>query len=158
MGTLLKAVIYWITYNAKNKLAININRIYCSYFITNNTSAAMNVLICFTSTKSIPSLTILAKKGPDNVVFRIKFFIPNAVLRVSRRKNLKFFPCGTFSSCVSNETSPVLKNFWLRPCFHTNPILSSCFKHRFPHLTYCFPQLDYRISLSIAFSCTQMSN
>ena len=88
----------------------------------------MNVLICFTSTKSIPSLTILAKKGPDNVVLRIKFFIPNAVLRVSRRKNLNFFPCGTFSSCVSNETSPVLKNFWLRPCFHTNPILILLFQ------------------------------
>ena len=47
-------------------------------------------------------------------------------LRVSRKKNWWFFPCGTFLSCVigeslwrcpnSKKTPPALKNSWLRAC------------------------------------------
>ena len=40
------------------------------------------------------------KKGPDCVHLWGKFFIENVVLRVSRRKNFKTFPCGTSISCV----------------------------------------------------------
>ena len=37
------------------------------------------------------------KKDPDFVHLWVKFFIQNAVLRVSRRKNSEMFPCCTFS-------------------------------------------------------------
>ena len=56
----------------------------------------------------------------------VKFSIENVVLWVSRRKNSKMFPCGTFSvvflmKSVSkcpyfHKSSPPLKNFWLRAC------------------------------------------
>ena len=90
MRTLLNPVICWITYATMSNLAISIKKICLSYFITNTTPATMNILICFTSTKSILSLTILGKKGPHSVVLWIKFSIQNLVLRVSRRKKL---PC-----------------------------------------------------------------
>ena len=39
--------------------------------------------------------TDFGKKGPDCVHLWVKFPIQNLVLRVSRRKNSKMFPCGT---------------------------------------------------------------
>ena len=53
---------------------------------------------------------ILKKKGPDSVYLWVKFSIQNLVLRVSRRKNSKCFPCWVFCSCF------LTKNFWLRAC------------------------------------------
>ena len=41
----------------------------------------------------------LQKEGP--YCYWVKFSIENIVLRVSRRKNLEMFPCGTSFSCVS---------------------------------------------------------
>ena len=46
------------------------------------------------------------KKGPDCVhlwVDCVQLSIQNVVLRASRRKDSRVFPCGTFSSCVFNE-------------------------------------------------------
>ena len=64
------------------------------------------------------------KKGPDCVLPYVKFSIQNVVLRVSKRKRFKIFPCGAFFSGIFyemfigepkfHETSPALKNFLLR--------------------------------------------
>ena len=43
------------------------------------------------------------KNNPDCVHFLVKFFIQNVVLRVSRRKNSKMFPCRTSLSCILDE-------------------------------------------------------
>ena len=66
------------------------------------------------------------KKGPDCAHPWVKFSIQNVVLRISRRKNSKLFPCGAFFSWnfdeifieVSqfHETFPALKQFWLHAC------------------------------------------
>ena len=59
---------------------------------------------------------ILGKKGPDSVVFWIKFSIQNVVLRVSRRKNFKIFQAGPFFLCFLTKfllKCPNLQNF---PC------------------------------------------
>ena len=64
------------------------------------------------------------RKGPDCIHLCVKFSIQNVVLRVSRRKNSKFFSCGAFFSCVFDEvpkfheTSCALKNFWLRARYY----------------------------------------
>ena len=42
------------------------------------------------------SALILEKKCPDCVYPQVKFAIQNVVLRVSKRKNFKNFPCGAF--------------------------------------------------------------
>ena len=64
------------------------------------------------------------KNGPDCTHLCVKFSIQNVVLRVSRTKNTKIFPC--FFSYVFDEmfikvpkfheNSPDLKNFLLHPC------------------------------------------
>ena len=43
------------------------------------------------------------KKGPDCVHLQVKFAIQNVVLRVSRRKTSKMFPCRVSFSCVFDE-------------------------------------------------------
>ena len=40
---------------------------------------------------------------PTVFVFGLNFVIQNAVLRVSRKKNSKMFPCGAFLSCVVDK-------------------------------------------------------
>ena len=63
------------------------------------------------------------KKGPDCINHWVKFSVQNVVLRVSRRKNSKMFPCGNCFSCVFDKmftTSPAMKNFWLRICTQTS--------------------------------------
>ena len=65
------------------------------------------------------------KKGPNCVHVCVKFSIQNSILIVSRRKNSKMFPCGTFFSCVFDEmfmealqfheASPALKVFGCVP-------------------------------------------
>ena len=61
------------------------------------------------------------KKGPNCVHPWVESSIQNVVLRVSRRKSSKIFPCWAFflqfsmknlSKCP-NSTKPALKNFWL---------------------------------------------
>ena len=42
------------------------------------------------------SVLILGKKGPDSVYVWVKYSIQNVVLRVSRRKDSKMFPAGSF--------------------------------------------------------------
>ena len=44
------------------------------------------------------------KKGPDLVHLSVKFSIQNIVLRVSRRKNSKMYPCRTLFPCVFDKT------------------------------------------------------
>ena len=67
------------------------------------------------------------KKALILSTFGIKFSIQGVVLRVSRRKNSQILPSGAFFPCFFfdkifievpwfYETSPVLKNFWLRAC------------------------------------------
>ena len=68
---------------------------------------------------------ILGNKS-DCVHLWVKFSIENVALWVSRRKNSKMFPCGTFfvvfltksvSKCsYFHKSSRPLKNFWLRAC------------------------------------------
>ena len=48
----------------------------------------------------IKKSTDFGKKGPDCVHLWVKFYIQNVVLRVSKKRNSKKFPCGTFFSCV----------------------------------------------------------
>ena len=55
------------------------------------------------------------KKGPDCVYLWVKFSIQNVVLRVSRRKNSKMFPCGASFSGVFDEI------FIEVPKFHKSP-------------------------------------
>ena len=43
------------------------------------------------------------KKGPDCAHLWVKFSIDNVVLRVSRRKSAKIFPCGVLFSYVFHE-------------------------------------------------------
>ena len=62
---------------------------------------------------------------PTVVIFVLNFVIQNAVLKVSRKKNFKMFPCGAFLSCVVDkmfievplfqETYPALKYSGLHP-------------------------------------------
>ena len=67
------------------------------------------------------------KKCPDFVQLWVKCLISNVILRASRRKNSKIFPCGAFLSYAVDkiifikaplfqETSPALKNSWLHTC------------------------------------------
>ena len=75
----------------------------------------------FWKSKKVPGFW---KKGPDCIHLCVKFSIQNVVLRISRTKKFQIFPCGASFSCVFDEvfievskfheTSPVLKNFWLR--------------------------------------------
>ena len=67
---------------------------------------------CWRATRGRPPLPFfenrkkcsdLGKNGPDFVHLWVKFSIRNVVLRVSKRKNSKIFPCGAFFSCVFNE-------------------------------------------------------
>ena len=51
----------------------------------------------------IKKSALILKKGPHSVHLLVKFSIQNVVLRVSRRKNSKTFPCGAFFSYVFNE-------------------------------------------------------
>ena len=53
--------------------------------------------ILFENRKKCPDF---GKKGPGCVHLWGKIFIENIVLRVSRRKNFKLFPCGASISCV----------------------------------------------------------
>ena len=76
------------------------------------------------------------KKGPDCIHLWVKITIQNIVLRISRGKNSKMFPCRASFSCVFDEmficlskcpsfttplpsSLPALKNFWLRTCSQT---------------------------------------
>ena len=80
--------------------------------------------------KSAPNFR---KKDPDCVHPYVKFTIQNVVLRVSKTKNFKIFPCGAFFSesfeemfigvHQFHETSPFLKNFRFRSCFRKSPII-----------------------------------
>ena len=57
-------------------------------------------LAFFENRKKCPDL---GKKGPDCIDLWVKFSIQNVVLRISRTKNSKMLPCGTFFSCVFGE-------------------------------------------------------
>ena len=81
-------------------------------------------LLClFWKSKKVPWFW---EKGPDCIHLCVKFSIQNVVLKVSKEKNSKIFPCGAFFSCVFDEmffkvpkfhkTTSALKNFWLRAC------------------------------------------
>ena len=43
------------------------------------------------------------KEGPDYVYLWVKFSVHSVVVRVSRRKNTKMFPCKISFSCVIDE-------------------------------------------------------
>ena len=67
--------------------------------------------------------TDFGKKGPDCVHLWVKFYIQNVVLRVSKKRNSKKFPCGTFFSCVFffDKISPTLKITCRLPAFRHYP-------------------------------------
>ena len=46
------------------------------------------------------------KKCPDYVHTSVKFSIQNVILKVSRRKNSRIFPCGVFFSGVFDKIFP----------------------------------------------------
>ena len=70
------------------------------------------------------SCSDIRKKSPDCVYLWVTCLIWNAVLKASRRKNSKIFPCRAFLWCVVDkmfievlsiqEISSTLKNSWLR--------------------------------------------
>ena len=64
-------------------------------------------------------------------------------LRVSERKNQRFFPAGPFflvlhmivyQSALFQENSPTLKNFWLRACKRFNIAHSITYRTYLTHL------------------------
>ena len=79
------------------------------------------------------SALILEKKCPDCVYPQVKFAIQNVVLRVSKRKNFKNFPCGAFflgflikclSKCPNFTKLPLPRKFLVaRLDIHTSPKL-----------------------------------
>ena len=54
----------------------------------------------FENQKTCPDF---GKKGPGCVHLWVKFSIQNVVLRISRRKISKMFPCGASFSCIFDE-------------------------------------------------------
>ena len=56
------------------------------------------------------SALICGKKRPDCGHLRVKLSFKMQFLRVSRRKNRRFFPCGTFLSCAVGECLSKCRN------------------------------------------------
>ena len=101
---------YWLFYHPHQ---LQFTKSYIRYQARNSgESGGRPPLPFFENRRNCPDF---GKKSHDCVHLLVKFSIENIVLRVSRRKNSKIFPCGAFSvllmKCLSespNSTKPLL--------------------------------------------------